>query len=1202
MDDVHHATLAGSNKYSLTMGRINIPFCHHLYYFYQSITSWKNDVILQSGQFYLLSLSSVTIYNEFIRVDILTSNKMGCLYRAELNSIASIWYCFFFVFLQGYLLYVGIERYSTLAESKLNENSSSFLPLYIGLHGLAVTLLPFFIVSAIFKVGNLANDCVRIGEKRPPIIHTAGNWCCRKLKACWLHGLPVTQTLHLIIASTFLLCGALVEAEFQGDESQLRIDEIWFTELKFVYRNQRFRIPSYAPYENDSRIEQKLHQTVIPVRTFGISLPFLNYACALVAFAIVYPSVFWRASRSFSLVFSMHLMIHAISALFCFVAYSILRQVYIAGLYDPAHQTPFLLQEPFLVIIYLATTAVMLFASMVVYGYGYNKYCLCVLSARGHCRLLHKVYSVYCEGYSAHIAAIVMLVMMVLCKAPILYDLMVLYQHQPQPMLLSCIISDVCYLFLWILLWLGLTLKRDWTFTVRHTLTELGNLLDMRTLEGQACNESTLILLSDELAFATNNECKKLALLQAAEKCNNASKGTGEVYWLKSHHGAEDSTKSQKLAPLNNPELNWSSRLALCEDNVSTFGTLPRAADRQKQNSHTTLYHHSHGWESPKVGESTVHSLDRAPYATISRSQRANRPSAFEPRRTPSNNAFQSYGSRQSSYANLSNSTTLNKQQQQWSLTKPPPSSRSRNIPTTSVQSVDAETRSTGNDPTFKPPINSNSVEKRTTQLSWNVNPLYDANKATTKTSTINSLHDATTTTSAHFTTSIKRNVIYALLVSCYDICKLADRSFNSSISLNDSVPLSNSRSSKRTATSNVSSAVRFEAELIASEERFYVLWMKLLFYIIILLSAVTCGTEIMRKILQCNGWNHWESERKEIEILLTDIMARNKELEKKLNMILHLTSSFYNHEKKIREYFDEHRMKEERLIENDKQLTLLKEVDEYYNEKERNEINFEGDQIITHNDKVLSSLLNNFLSNRFKWINFADEYNGAKILDIPETEPYPCGSFLSYWTGYRYLTFYQSARKHDTKSDECWTFKGNKGNLIIGLKSNVLITGFSYEHSASSNETVNYSKLTAPKEINFYGLVNLKDKKPWLFGSYIYNANSSEIQYFSVEAERIQMTSIIHVEIIGNYGNMPYTCIHRFRVYGILPFVDSKEDIIPLRSITAEFPKNSITNITEIMDQFTEQDAEDERSYKARQDVLEMISCYQEILHERKL
>ncbi|KRY25094.1 hypothetical protein T01_2543 [Trichinella spiralis] len=34
----------------------------------------------------------------------------------------------------------------------------------------------------------------------------------------------------------------------------------------------------------------------------------------------------------------------------------------------------------------------------------------------------------------------------------------------------------------------------------------------------------------------------------------------------------------------------------------------------------------------------------------------------------------------------------------------------------------------------------------------------------------------------------------------------------------------------------------------------------------------------------------------------------------------------------------------------------------------------------------------------------------------------------------------------------------------------------------------------------------------------------------------------------------------------------------MPLRTVIAEFPKNSITNITEIMDQFIEQDPEDER------------------------
>ncbi|KRY14819.1 hypothetical protein T12_12014 [Trichinella patagoniensis] len=53
---------------------------------------------------------------------------------------------------------------------------------------------------------------------------------------------------------------------------------------------------------------------------------------------------------------------------------------------------------------------------------------------------------------------------------------------------------------------------------------------------------------------------------------------------------------------------------------------------------------------------------------------------------------------------------------------------------------------------------------------------------------------------------------------------------------------------------------------------------------------------------------------------------------------------------------------------------------------------------------------------------------------------------------------------------------------------------------------------------------------------------------------------------------------------------VDSKGDIT-VKILIAEFLKNSITSITEI-----------KRSSKARRDFLEMISCYQEILHWKKL
>jgi hypothetical protein len=50
-------------------------------------------------------------------------------------------------------------------------------------------------------------------------------------------------------------------------------------------------------------------------------------------------------------------------------------------------------------------------------------------------------------SYGPHIASIVMLVLMVALKAPIIYDLMVLYQHQSPPILFTCIVVDVVFLF-----------------------------------------------------------------------------------------------------------------------------------------------------------------------------------------------------------------------------------------------------------------------------------------------------------------------------------------------------------------------------------------------------------------------------------------------------------------------------------------------------------------------------------------------------------------------------------------------------------------------------------------------------------------------------------------------------------------------------------------------------------------------------------
>ncbi|KRX70478.1 hypothetical protein T06_13757 [Trichinella sp. T6] len=58
---------------------------------------------------------------------------------------------------------------------------------------------------------------------------------------------------------------------------------------------------------------------------------------------------------------------------------------------------------------------------------------------------------------------------------------------------------------------------------------------------------------------------------------------------------------------------------------------------------------------------------------------------------------------------------------------------------------------------------------------------------------------------------------------------------------------------------------------------------------------------------------------------------------------------------------------------------------------------------------------------------------------------------------------------------------------------------------------------------------------------------------------------------------------------------------LIQKRNITAEFPTNSLTNITEIIDLLIEQDPDNMQSCNARWDVLEMIYYNEEIIHQNK-
>jgi len=287
-----------------------------------------------------------------------------------------------------------------------------------------------------------------------------------------------------------------------------------------------------------------------PSRQFSMSLEFFNYIFALVLFSIVYPSTFWQASRAFSFTFSLHLIIHTISAIFSFLAFRILYRIHNLnvpflveknGASNYREYTTFWLDKYLLLAVYLVTVTLSFMSSTVVYGYGYNKFCLSLWLQNSRSRMRgQKTYKICCEGYCPHICAIIMLVLMVAARSPLLYDQMTAYQHGLKPILLVCVVSDVTFLFCWILLWLFLTLVRDWDFQTRFSVGQLCLLQNLRPLVNSAsftrCN-GLFLMCGDEL-YATDDENKKLALMRMAERCGMGRR-EDDVYWLKPHGNQE---------------------------------------------------------------------------------------------------------------------------------------------------------------------------------------------------------------------------------------------------------------------------------------------------------------------------------------------------------------------------------------------------------------------------------------------------------------------------------------------------------------------------------------------------------------------------------------------------------------------------------------------------------------------------------------
>ncbi|KYQ53201.1 SUN domain-containing protein 2 [Trachymyrmex zeteki] len=168
---------------------------------------------------------------------------------------------------------------------------------------------------------------------------------------------------------------------------------------------------------------------------------------------------------------------------------------------------------------------------------------------------------------------------------------------------------------------------------------------------------------------------------------------------------------------------------------------------------------------------------------------------------------------------------------------------------------------------------------------------------------------------------------------------------------------------------------------------------------------------------------------------------------------------------------------------------------------------------------------------------DYALESSGGAILSTRDTESYSTGAPVLNLFGIPLCQQQNTPRaviQIGVLPGECWAFKGSSGSVVIRLLGHVHVSGVSLEHISSlispTGETA-----TAPKDFSVWGLSDLDDKKPFSFGSFIYDNTGSPLQYFEVQNRAKKVYDIIEVKVHSNSGNPEYTCIYRIRVHGTL-------------------------------------------------------------------
>ncbi|KAF6217352.1 hypothetical protein GE061_001706 [Apolygus lucorum] len=531
----------------------------------------------------------------------------GC--KIHLNSLWSVWYGFAATAFQSYIAVQLSKKLLDCWELPwgLDAAPRTDLQACLILTGLAIVLLPFFFFSCLIKVGNLANDGFKLGRNlsacgvEPEDSLAGGPGGCRSL---WRHGGPTGPFLHLAISFCLLLPNLLMQARLiQADF--LPRDYVWKTDLDFIISSYdrlvvlSFMTPTNAAETNVSKasppttpmtpqnmmLTSNDYDSIYDEEKWGpVSIEFFNYALALAVYAVRYPAVFWNTNKWWGTIFSFQLFINGLQNLLVYVGICVLYKVHVIGPSEVLTSIPakfgagfFLLNAHVTLALLFLTVALVTSSSLVLYLYGYGRF-QAFLSHEKACKLISVEGREW--GYLTHCAALCVLLAITVVEGPLLIDLAVIYKASLDSSVLFSVIAAVFHLFIWVVLWLILTLKQNWIFKLRVTVGKaavksarsIKLLTDVELLSSCESSAPLLVVASGRTYTISDASPKKTIInaihkaamdrksrLQAAANSDQKEQydeNDEQIYWL----------RPKPISPKNSPDsevsdgANWQKK------------------------------------------------------------------------------------------------------------------------------------------------------------------------------------------------------------------------------------------------------------------------------------------------------------------------------------------------------------------------------------------------------------------------------------------------------------------------------------------------------------------------------------------------------------------------------------------------------------------------------------------------------------------